>query len=281
MDNLGFIAALVAALAWGSYMTPFKKSKATDFILFQFLMSVGILISGLILSVISGYSLSINIFGLMSGTLWAIGNIISLTVFANLGLSKGGPLLSSIVILVSFLWGALFFAELPSGMLMGFLGIALIILGVVTVSSTGGATTTLNVKKGLIAGLFAGAIFGSQLVPVKWAQLDAGDYYFSMSVGIFLTASVIAVVKGMKLRTVALKESLISGVVWNVGNLAALISVSLIGLSKGFPISQSAVLISVLWGVYYFKEITQKKARLQVLIGALVLLSGVIMLGFA
>ena len=66
-----------------------------------------------------------------------------------------------------------------------------------------------------------------------------------------------------------------------MGNLLSLISLSLIGLSKMGPISQSATLVAVLWGLFYFKEVTNIKARLQILIGAMILLGGVAVLGFA
>ena len=76
MENLGIVAALGAALAWGSYAVPFKKSGSTNLIQFQALMGVGILVSGLLASQVLGYSLNFNIYGIISGVLWAIGNLL-------------------------------------------------------------------------------------------------------------------------------------------------------------------------------------------------------------
>lgn len=280
MENLGFLAAIGAALAYGTFMVPFKIAKSDKLVLFQTVMSVGILLSGLILSVILGYSLRPNIYGFVAGILWAVANSIALTAIFNLGLSRAVPLMSSLVVISSFLWGALVFGEMPGGMIMGFAGIVLIILGVVLSSATGNLEGQ-NEKQGLFAAVAAGLIFGSQLVPLKVGNVTTGDFFFSVSLGIFFTAVIIAIVGKIKFSREAIKEGLFSGVIWNIGNLLSLVSLSLIGLAKMGPISQSSTLIAVFWGLFYFKEITKPKAKLQVLIGAIILLVGVIILGLA
>lgn len=280
MTNLGFLAALGAALAWGSYMVPFKKSGSSNLIQFQTLIAAGIGFSGLIASVVLGYPLSLNLYGLLSGVLWAIANAISLIAILNLGLSRAVPLMSSLVILSSFLWGALAFHELPKGFTLGLLGIGLIVLGVIIVSSTENMESR-NVRKGLLAAIAAGLIWGSQLVPVKVGNVATRDFFFPVCLGIFLTGFLIAVINRVKFRKEAVGSSLASGVIWNIGNLLSLISLSLIGLAKAGPTSQAASLVAVLWGLFYFKEITRRRQKAQVLIGALILISGVITLGFA
>jgi len=280
MENPGFLAAIGAAIAWGTFMVPFKIAKSDKLILFQAVMSVGILASGLILSVILGYPLRPNIYGFVAGILWAAANSIALTAIFNLGLSRAAPLVSSLVVISSFLWGALVFGEMPAGMIMGFAGIVLIVLGVILSSATGNLEGQ-NAKQGLFAAVAAGLIFGSQLVPLKVGNVSTGDFFLSVSLGIFITAMMMAMVRKIRFSTEVLKEGLISGAIWNIGNLLSLISLSLIGLSKMGPISQTATLVAVFWGLFYFKEITKPKAKLQVLTGAVILLGGVIILGLA
>lgn len=280
MENIGFLAALGAALFWGSYMVPFKISKSQNLLQFQALMAVGIGLSGLVVSLILGYSLTLNMYGLLSGVLWASANVISLIAVLNLGLSRAAPLIASLVILSSFLWGALVFGELPTGVMMGFSGIGLIVLGVILVSTTGN-TQSQNVKKGLLAGIIAGLMFGSQLVPIKVGNVATRDFFFPVCMGIFTTGILISQVTRIKFKNEAIKESLLSGFIWNIGNLLSLISLSMIGLSKMGPVSQSATLVAVLWGLFYFKEITSRKRVIQVLVGASILLLGVIVLGLA
>lgn len=280
METLGILAALGAALAWGSYIVPFKLSKSERLIQFQSLMGCGIFISGLIFSMLLGYSLNLNVYGLLSGSLWATANAITLTAIFNIGISKAIPVIASLVIISTFLWGGLVFGELPSGMTMGFVGIGLIVLGVILVSTTGN-TTSQNVKKGLIAAILAGLIFGSQLAPLKIGDVSTKESFFPMSLGIFLTASAITLISRVGFRREALQESLLSGTIWNIGNLLSLIAISAIGLSKAIPISQSSTLVAVFWGLFYFKEITDRRERMPVLVGAVILLIGVIVLSLA
>lgn len=280
METFGILASLGAALAWGSYMVPFRKSGSSNLIQFQALIAAAIGISGLIISVILNYPISLNMYGLISGVMWAIANAISLTAILDLGLSRAVPLMSSLVVVSSFLWGALAFHELSAGFILGLLGIGLIILGVIIVSSTENMESR-NIRKGLLAGICAGLIWGSQLVPVKFGNVSTGDFFFPVCLGIFLTGLMIAVIKRVKFKKEAVGFSLTSGVIWNIGNLLSLVSLSLIGLSKSGPISQTASLVAVFWGLFYFKEITRSKQKIQVLIGALILLGGVVTLGFA
>lgn len=280
MESLGILAALGAALAWGSYAVPFKKSKSERLLQFQVLIGVGVLISALIFSLILGYPLSLNIYGLISGVLWAIANAILLPAIINLGISKAVPIVSSLVILSTFLWGVLVFNEIPQGLLMGFLGIGLIIPGVILVS-TAVNTQSKSVKKGLILAILSGLIFGSQLAPLKIGNLTTKEFFFPVCLGIFITAIMIALIKKVKFKKEAIKEGLLCGVLWNIGNLLSVISISLIGLSKAMPISQSSSLVAVLWGLFYFKEITKRKLMVQILIGAIILLTGIAILSLA
>ncbi len=92
-------------------------------------MAVGIGLSGLLISLILGYPLNLNTYGLLSGVLWAVANAISLTAILDLGLSRAVPLMSSLVVVSSFLWGALVFHDFPAGLVVGFLGVGLIVFG--------------------------------------------------------------------------------------------------------------------------------------------------------
>lgn len=280
MENLGILAALGTAAAWGSYVVPFKKSKSTNLIQFQALMAVGIGVSGFIASIIFGFSLALNQYGLLSGVLWTAASTFFLVAVANLGLAKAVPVTSSLIIISSFLWGGLVFNEMPAGIKLGLFGIGLIILGVALISTVG-TTTTINKKKGLVAAVMAGLIWGSQLVPLKVGNVAVSDFFFPLCAGILISGLVLFLIKRASFQHEAVKESLLSGLIWNIGNLLSLISLSLIGLAKMGPIAQVATLIAVLWGLFYFREVTKPKAKLQILIGASILFIGVITLGLA
>ncbi len=280
MDNLGFLAALGTAVCWGSYMVPFKKSGSLNLIQFQAVMAVGIGFSAAVLSLLLGFHIGFNLYGLASGVLWTAANALFLVAAANLGLARSVPVSASLVIIFSFLWGALVFNEMPSGIMVGSLGIGLIIVGVSLIGMIGN-TANKSFKKGLLSAVAAGTIWGSQLVPLKIGQVATKDFFFPVCLGILLSGIIIFVLSRKGFKKEALGMSLLSGLIWNIGNLLSLISLSIIGLSKVGPISQAAVLFAVLWGLFYFKEMTKLRARLQVLIGAVILLIGVATLALA
>lgn len=277
MENIGILAGVAAAFLWGTYMVPFKKSNSSNIIYYQTLMGIGILISGFILSFLLGFSINLNIYGLLSGIMWAAANLALLSAIANLGLTRAIPLITSLIIICSFLWGALAFNELPSGFLLPSLGIFLIIFGIVIVSTLGKSESKNN-KKGFLSAIISGLLFGSQLAPLKLGNLSNNEFFFPLCFGIFLSAILIGFFKKVKFENRLIPFGLLSGLIWNIGNLLSIIAISEIGLARGFPIAQSAVLISTIWGVFYFKEIRKLRQIIQVLLGAIILFIGIIIL---
>lgn len=70
-----------------------------------------------------------------------------------------------------------------------------------------------------------------------------------------------------------------SGLIWNFGNYAAIYAVDYLGYGIGVPMTQLSLLVSALWGVFLFREVTGKR-RLSLFSAALALLvGGAILLG--
>lgn len=276
-ETWGFVLAFATALVWGTYAVPFKISKSKNLSQFQMLTGVGIFISGLAMSAILGYPLKLNGYGLLSGILWGVANAVFLVSLSNLGISRAVSIVSSLVIISTFLWGALVFNELPKGLAMGFLGIATIISGVILISITQ-KSQSQNIRTGLITAVLSGLIWGSQLAPLKIGNLETKDFFFSVCFGIFITSALVAFIQKVRFKNEAIGMSFLSGVIWNIGNLLSVIAISFIGIAKAMPFTQASALAAVLWGIFYFKEIRKPKQIAQVLSGAVVLLIGIIIL---
>jgi len=60
-----------------------------------------------------------------------------------------------------------------------------------------------------------------------------------------------------------------------------LVAVGIIGITIAYPISQTATLFAVSWGILYFKEIVQKQGILRVAGGATIILCGAALLAIA
>lgn len=277
MNNLGFLTAAGTALAWGSYMVPFKKFPPQNLVQFQLLIAVSIFISTFLICLIFNYPISLNLYGVVAGIIWAVGNPLSLQAVADLGLSRALPIFLSVIITLSFLWGVLVFGEITTGLPLAFLAILGIIAGVILIASVGN-TQSKNVKRGIILSVFSGILFGHQLIPLKLGKLTPEEFFFPMSVGILVFAVSFALFKQVKLKNEGIGVSIFSGLIWNIGNFLSLMTVSLIGLAKGGPIIQFQLLIAVCWGIFYFKEITKMTQKIQIMIGTVIFFIGIIFL---
>ncbi|MBI2074839.1 MAG: hypothetical protein HYT83_03330 [Candidatus Levybacteria bacterium] len=280
MELQGYLAALGAVLVWGSYSVPFKKSPASNPVQFQALMGVGVFLFALFISLILKYSLNLNYYGLIAGILWGVANAISLSAIRAIGIARAIPIWVSVIVVVTFLSGAFIFNDLPSGVLVGLVGMLGIIGGVLLIGSAGDARGE-NLKKGILLSILAGTIFGICITPIKIGNLQPSMFFFPMSVGILLFSLGFGVFKKLAFKNEAIFQGIAGGVLWNVGNLFSIIAISFLGLAKGYPITQAALLISVFWGVFYFKEVTKRSDLVKILSGAIILVAGVVILGLA
>lgn len=243
-------------------------------------MSVGIFFFGFVASVILGYSLSLNYYGLSAGILWGVANALSLTAVRSIGIARAIPIWVSVIVLVTFFSGVFIFHELSSGFSIGVIGIVGIIAGVLFIGSAGDAKSK-HIKRGIMFSVLAGLVFGICVTPIKMSNLQPLAFFFPMSVGILLFGVGFALAKRLTLKNEAVMQGIAGGMLWNIGNLLSIISISILGLAKAYPIAQASLLIAVLWGVFYFKEITKRNDLIKILSGAIILLAGVIVLGMA
>ena len=53
----------------------------------------------------------------------------------------------------------------------------------------------------------------------------------------------------------AFVPGMVTGILWSAGNWCGIIAISKLGMAIGWPIVQCNLLISVLWGLFYYKEV--------------------------
>lgn len=260
--------ALLAAVGWGTYFVPVKKQNNS------YEIQAGIGIGAIIFSLISLLfyaSLSINIYGIVAGIIWSTANLSMIVAVREIGLARATPLTGSIVIITSFLWGLLYFNEELSSLFYALAGIIALIVAMQMI-------VVRKKEKSLYGYLFitiAGILWGSVFVPLKFTSFN--DSYFSMSLTIFITSIVFIFKSNLKI----ILYGSISGVIWNISNLAGFIAIESLGLTIGYPLTQSAILISSLWGVLYFKEINDNKQKQRIFIGAIIIIISAILLALA
>ena len=270
MNQLGLLAAVSAAICWGSFFVPIKKVQVSDIWKLQGATGIGAVLLAIPLGLWSGFEIIPA--GLLGGAMWAASNIFALYSVRLIGLSRTSPFLAGFSILVSFLWGIFYFGERFNYMALAVAAIAMLLGGLVFISNTSKSQPVP--KKGYVLATISGLVGGSYVVPMQATHtLHSG--FFSSSLAIFAVGVPLLLLSRNFTRSKMIAGA-ISGAVFNTGSFSILIAVGLIGITVAYPISQTATLFAISWGILYFREIVSRGEILRVLTGG-----GLILLGAA
>lgn len=279
---IGLIGALVAAIFFGSQFATLRiAKKKPSSAQYQLMTAFGIILLSTILVPILKLRYAVNIAGIVGGFFWAAGNFLATKAVEKSGLSRTMPIWSGCIIIISFVIGLFVFSEIIRNVYMGISGTLAIILGIFFVSKGYGKMKEKSDKMGIIFAVLAGAFFSFPLVPMKIAHLTSTEFFFPMSIGILITATMIFLLHRERINNVAILNGLAGGAIWNVGNLGAIFSVTYLGLAVGYPLTQMAAVVAVLWGIFVFKEIRESTKKTYVLLGAITVILGAVLLASA
>lgn len=277
---VGLAAALVSIIGWGSNFVPMKRIRQYDPVWFQLVMCASIFVTSLLVSAFFG-SFEVSYWAVLSGLLWSAGNLIAIFAVRNSGLARSAPIWMSSVMLGSFLWGLLYFKEPISSVAAGVVGLLLLMCGVIVVSSTSGASgagAKAFAGRGVLLSLAAGAFFSSYIVPFKLSGLSPMAFLFPMSIGILLGSSLMFLLGRPSIDRKIVVPGFLTGLMWNVANIASLVATLNLGVAIAIPLTQMALFVSVLWGIMFFREIEGRSRITRVVIGAVVLFAGAVSL---
>lgn len=154
--------------------------------------------------------------------------------------------------------------------------------------------------RGMLAAMFCGVWGGSVLAPMKWAgdEAQGTGFLLSFAIGASLVTISLWIIRyiwnvihfrsfvtaylslpSFHLRVMWFQGGL-SGTLWSIGNFFSLISVLNLGEGVGYPLSQMSILVSGLWGIFYFKEVTGKDRISKWLSSSLLTIFGIILLSY-
>jgi len=145
-----------------------------------------------------------------------------------------------------------------------------------------------NFVIGMIFALIVGVCGGSILVPMTYVSDATSGLVFVPSLGIgagifspLVPLIYLGATGELSKMSVAdlhlgscLVPGMIAGTIWNFGNVASIWAIPRMGYSVAYPIMQCALLVSALWGVFVFGEITDRKTIFVLFVSGLVLLGG-------
>jgi glucose uptake protein len=272
---LGLLFAALAAISWGTFFVPVRKVGITNVWQLQGATSIGVLLFAIPIGFFWGFGIELS--GIASGVIWTAGNLLALYAVRLIGLARTSPFLAGFSIIASFTWGVLFFGEKFDSLILALVAIGLLLSGLPFVSN--GARNPLIQKKGYLMAAAGGLIGGSYVIPMQATHtLQSGFFASSLSIFVIGIPLFFIARRFIKKETIA---GIISGTLFNIGSLSVLIAIGLIGITIAYPISQTATLFAVSWGILYFKEIAQKRGIMRVGTGAALILCGAALLAIA
>ena len=142
---------------------------------------------------------------------------------------------------------------------------------------------------GVFWALVTGTAGGSVLVPLHYAPSAAQGLAFVPSLGIGAIVSALLVACLWFFSQGAVPESswqvtlpvgILSGTLFNISNVLAIISIPELGYAVAYPILQCALFVAGLWGIFFFNEIKEKEIVIFFLSG-FILLAGAISISIA
>lgn len=155
---------------------------------------------------------------------------------------------------------------------------------------------------GILAAMFCGTWGGSILVPMKWSPSDDKGVHYLISFAIGATTVTLslwvlrflyyyfwiyersatrayAALPSFYIQTMWLPGGL-SGLLWSIGNFFSLLSVYYLGEGVGYPLVQTAILVSGLWGIFYFHEVVGMERIIKWLCSSLLTIFGILLLSY-
>ena len=73
-------------------------------------------------------------------------------------------------------------------------------------------------------------------------------------------------------------RGMLSGIGWNIGNIASMVGSNALGMTIAFPLAQCEMVIAGIWGLLLFRELKGVARIVHFFLGAAVLLGGAVLL---
>ena len=287
--------AMVTVLMWGTWLAPaqnlpFKNQQIRTF----YVGVANLALATIVTLIVGGFAeLTWEIFWLpfVGGLIWAVSSWCAFTATRNLGMARAQGLWSPLNIVVSLIWGAVLFQEFPTSgagtQALFVLAVVIIIAGVVLIirarSEAAANRSRREITIGLLGALGAGVLWGTYFIPIKLSQASLWIASWPLAVGIFVGSVGLVAFARQSPRLDQRSyygRSLISGLMWGVGNYTMLLLVGELGAGRGFTIAQLGIVVNALIGIYLLKDPRPRtRAATLTLIGCVLAMVGSILLG--
>ncbi|XP_038647669.1 transmembrane protein 144-like isoform X3 [Scyliorhinus canicula] len=305
----GFVATAIAVICFGSNFVPVKKIDTGDGLFFQWIFCTAIWVVSLVVHLIQQcpqfWPLT-----MLGGFLWATGNITVIPILKTVGLGMGVLIWATFSLLMGwassrFGWFGLDVQKVPSPIL-NYIGTALAALsaGILIFVKTESKEPTPEEKSPLIQDKEMDALQPSSSSSEETATKQGDACWtdklnplqkklvgcsLAMCAGLLYGSSFVPVlyIKNHAERNEtefigASQFAFFSGLLWGIANSAWFLANYFLGAVITFPlVTAGPAVISLTWGVFYFKEIKGLQNFIILAAVLTVALTGTILIGLS
>eukprot|EP00698_Gefionella_okellyi_P019438 TRINITY_DN5956_c0_g2_i1.p1 TRINITY_DN5956_c0_g2~~TRINITY_DN5956_c0_g2_i1.p1 ORF type:complete len:298 (-),score=78.00 TRINITY_DN5956_c0_g2_i1:151-1044(-) len=141
---------------------------------------------------------------------------------------------------------------------------------------------------GLMFAVALGLFNGALMVPLKLTPPEAQGIVWSVSfgIGVLPVTIVLSTLWFVARRQVpqfhfraAFVPAFVCGIFWNIANIGSVYATLNLDMTIGFPLTQAALLVSGLWGLFFYRELKGLGNIAQFVASSLLLVGGAVLLG--
>lgn len=211
---------------------------------------------------------SLFLYPFLSGILWAFAGLFAFIACSKIWVGKAMNIWAPSGMIMSFLWGVLYYGEFSGSIFYASIAIAIIIIGVVFVIRVRNSDDKNKIVFSwaffaLLSSLIWG---GTYLVPIKELSSKISPFItlLPLSIGMCVWAFGILIWKN-NLQYLTLKNIkngyliILSGFMWALGNMFAIVAVLSIGIGKAYPLAELCGIVNAIFAIFVLKEITDTR----------------------
>lgn len=278
---MNIVLMLLPALAWG--ILPLVVAKIGGAPSQQiFGTAFGTLIASVIVYIIlrTTTDLKSTILAALAGAFWIIGQLGQYTGYQKLGVSKTMPLSTGLQLIGTALIGVVMFGEWSSSTakIFGFLGIIMLIVGIILTSARSTNTDNSNQFGTIIMLIFTTVGYLIYNVIPKELSSSGLAIFLPESVGMVLAVLAYAIFTH---NTAIFKDKLswkniIGGLVFSFAAVTYILSVKQNGVNTAFIVGQTSVVISTIGGLVLLNERKTRRELILMVIGLILIVGGAV-----
>ena len=217
-------------------------------------------------------SWSLFLLSALGGACWVIGQVGQYISYEKIGVSETMPISTGLQLIGVPLVGVLAFGEWssPQAKLYGFIGILVLIIGVVLTSFTDNQVSTI-----ILLVLTSLGYITSSSIPKALHGNSVSIFFgqtFGMLVAVFIYTLVTKNLHVWKEKSTV--QSGGAGILYAIAALAYILSVQDNGVNMAFVISQLCVVISTLGGLIFLHEKKTRKGLIFTIAGLILIIGG-------